>query len=330
MKTKALLILALGFVLAPVMFAGTLTGQAAPAFSATKFINPPADGLTSLEQCKGDVILVKLWGVNCGPCLRSMPEVQGLWNKFEGKGLHIFMCERQNHSEAEIQKIYTSKGLTFPQVIEGNMGGFPGVGRIPYAYVIGVDGTVVFEGSTGYGAAIETEIEKIKYLGLGKNDVAPGLEKAATAFSQKDYAKAREEAMKEKESNADDEAVVADADFIINKVDALVAQLFADVETAKQSRRYHEAVATLERLAGKEFKGLEAADKAKDDLKELKKDKQVKEELKAWDAFDKTIEANEKTDSEDAKRANLEKFIKKYEGTAAAEEAAGLASNLSN
>lgn len=321
--TKAtLMIFALSLALAPGMLAGTLTGKASPDFSATKFINPPADGRTSFEDCKGEVILVKLWGVNCGPCLRSMPEVQALWNKFEGKGLHVFMCERQNHSEAEIQKIYTGKGLTFPQVIEGNMGGFPGIGRIPYAYVIGVDGTVVFEGSTGYGAAIETEIEKINYLGLGKNDVAPGLEKAATAFSQKDYSKAREEATKQKESNSDDEALVADADYIINKVDALVARLFAEMDTAKEKRRYHKAVAILERLAGKEFKGLEAADKAGDDLKELKKDKQVKEELKAWDAFGKTIEANGKTDNTDAQRANLEKFIKKYDGTAAAADAA--------
>lgn len=321
--TKAtLMIFALSLALAPVMLAGTLTGKASPDFSATRFINPPADGRTSFEDCKGEVILVKLWGVNCGPCLRSMPEVQALWNKYEGKGLHVFMCERQNHNEAEIQKIYTGKGLTFPQVIEGNMGGFPGVGRIPYAYVIGVDGTVVFEGSSGYGAAIETEIEKINYLGLGKNDVAPGLEKAATAFSEKEYSKARDEATKQKESNADDEALVADADYIINKVDALVARLFAEVDTAKEKRRYHDAVATLERLTGKEFKGLEAADKAGEDLKELKKDKQVKEELKAWDAFGKTVEANGKTDNTDAQRANLEKFIKKYDGTAAAEDAA--------
>ncbi|MCA8912441.1 MAG: TlpA family protein disulfide reductase [Planctomycetes bacterium] len=328
MKTKLMMILALA-LFTPALFAGaTLTGQEAPNFSATKFINPPADGCTSFEQCKGEVILVKLWGVNCGPCLRSMPEVQALWNKYEGKGLHVFMCERQNHSQEEIQKIYTSKGLTFPQVIEGNMGGFPGVGRIPYAYVIGVDGKVQFEGSSGYAAVIEKEIEKINYLGLGKNDVAPGLEKAATAFSQKDYGKAREEALKEKEKNADNEALVADADYIIGKVDGLVEALFKQVEDAKAIRRYHDAVAILERLSGKEFKGLEAADKAKDDLKELKKDKQVKEELKAWDAFDKTVEANERTDNVDSKRANLEKFIKKYEDTAAAADAAKLLSGL--
>lgn len=319
---KTLTILALAIALAPAMFAGEITGQDAPSFSATKFINPPADGRTSFEDCKGDVILVKLWGVKCGPCLASMPEVQALWNRYEGKGLHIFMVERQNHSEADIQKVYNSKGLTFPQVVEGNMGGFPGVGRIPYAYVIGVDGKVIFEGSKGYVGVIDEEIKKIKYLGLGKNEVAEGLEKAASAYSEGDYAKAREEAAKEKEGNADNEALVADADYIINKVDGLISKKLAAVDAAKAARRYHEAVAILEELSGKSFKGLEVADQAKDDLKELTKDKEVKEELKAWDAYTKTAEANEKARDEETKRANWEKFVKKYEGTAAADEAA--------
>lgn len=320
--TKTMMIAALAFTLAPMLYAGgTLTGQDCPSFSATKFINPPADGKTSFDDCKGEVILVKLWGVKCGPCLKSMPEVQALWNKFEGKGLHVFMCERQGHNAEQIQQIYNSKGLTFPQVLEGNMGGFPGVGTIPYAYVIGVDGKVVFEGHSGYGAAIETEIEKIKYLGLGKNDVAPGLEKAAAAFSAKDYAGARDEATKAKEKSGDNEAVVADADYIIARVDEVIARLQKRVEDTKAARRYHETVAALEELSGKEFKGMEVADKAKEDLKELKKDKDVKNELKAWDALAKTVEANEKARSDDAKKANLEGFIKKYEGTAAAGDA---------
>jgi thiol-disulfide isomerase/thioredoxin len=317
---KTMMVMLIACVMAPLAFAaGTLTGKECPDFSATKFINPPADGKTSFADCKGEVILVKLWGVKCGPCLASMPDVQALWNKYEGKGLHIFMCERQNHSEADIQKIYSGKGLTFPQVIDGNMGGFPGVGTIPYAYVIGVDGTIVYEGHKGYGAAIDTEIEKIKYLGLGKNDVAPGLEKAATAYSMKDYAGAMDEANKAKEKGGD--AQIADADYVINRVNALVDTLNKRIEEAKAARRYHEAVAILEELSGKSFKGMPVAATAAENLKALKKDKDVKEELKAWDALAKTVEANAKAKNNDAKKANLSAFIKKYEGFAAAEDA---------
>ncbi|MCZ7607849.1 MAG: redoxin domain-containing protein [Planctomycetota bacterium] len=320
MKTMFAMLLACA--LAPALLAGnTLTGKECPNFSATRFINPPADGKTSFDDCKGEVILVKLWGTHCGPCLRSMPEVQGLWDKFEGKGLHIFMVERQNSSEADIQKVYDSKGLTFPQVLEGDMGGFPGVGTIPYAYVIGVDGKVIFESNTGYGAVIEREIEKIKYLGLGKNDVAPGLEKAATSFAKKDYAAAREEAQRAKDKEGAGEDLVADADYIIGRVDVVVANLRKRIDAAKDARRYHEAIALLEELSGKQFKGMDVAATSADELKELKKDKTVKEELKAWDALAKTLEANEKAKSVADKKKNLEAFIRKYEGAAAAGDA---------
>jgi thiol-disulfide isomerase/thioredoxin len=326
---KTMLIAMLAFALAPVLLAqNTLMGKDCPEFSATKFINPPADGKTSFADCKGEVILVKLWGVKCGPCLASMPNVQALWTKYEGKGLHIFMVERQNHSEADIQKIYNGKGLTFPQVIEGNMGGFPGVGTIPYAYVIGVDGKVIFEGSKGYGAAIDTEIQKIKYLGLGKNEVAPGLEKAATSFSGKDYATALEEANKIKAKEGATEAQIADADFIIKRVEGLVENLNKRIEAAKAARRYHEAIAMLEELGGKSFKGLDASTQAQEAVKELKKDKDVKEELKAWDALAKTVEANEKAKNDAAKKESLKAFIKKYPESAAAKDAQAMLDGL--
>ena len=63
---------------------------------------------------------------------------------------------------------------------------------------------------------------------------------------------------------------------------------------------------------------------ARDELKSLKQDKEVKSELKAWDQLAKTLEANKKAKDDADRRKNLEKFIKKYEGTAAAEDAAAM------
>jgi hypothetical protein len=51
--------------LAPVAFAQDdkkLVGKDAPDFEAADCINAPE--ATTLEQCKGDVILIKLWGIN--------------------------------------------------------------------------------------------------------------------------------------------------------------------------------------------------------------------------------------------------------------------------
>jgi len=141
--------------------ASSMIGKPSPDFRADRFLNEPADGKRTLADCKGQVVLVKLWGVKCGPCLESMPEVQALWNKYEGKGLHVFMLERQNHDEAAITKVFRSRGLTFPDVLEGSFP-FQSAGTLPYAFVIGVDGTVIFEGHNGYSAVIDEEIQKVK------------------------------------------------------------------------------------------------------------------------------------------------------------------------
>ncbi len=319
------------------MFAGTVSaadtsgmqGKPAPAFSATRCMNEPADGLRSLEDCKGEVILIKLWGVNCGPCLASMPEVQALWNKYEGKGLHVFMLERQGHTEAQIAQVYQGRGLTFPQVIEGS---FPynGVGTIPYAYVIGVDGNVIFEGHKGYAGVIDEEIKKVKYLGLGKPEVAKDLEKSAVAFSTGEYAKAREEALKAKEKKPEDAAVVADAEYIIAKVEAKATALRTQIDADKAAKRYHLAVKGLETLSGKAFKGMEVADTAAAELKEIKADKAIKEELKAWDALTKLQDSQKKITDNAAKKRALEDFARKNDGMAAASEATAQAAKLSS
>lgn len=58
---KSLLIALFAVALAPVMFAQeNQVGQDAPDFSATVCVNQP-DAIT-LEQCKGEVVLIKYWG----------------------------------------------------------------------------------------------------------------------------------------------------------------------------------------------------------------------------------------------------------------------------
>ncbi|MBZ0136763.1 MAG: hypothetical protein K8I27_10360 [Planctomycetes bacterium] len=58
---KNLLIALLAVAMAPVMFAQeNQVGQDAPDFSATVCVNQP-EAIT-LEQCKGEVVLIKYWG----------------------------------------------------------------------------------------------------------------------------------------------------------------------------------------------------------------------------------------------------------------------------
>lgn len=263
--------------------------------------------------------------------MKALPSVEALWQKNKDRGLHIFLVESQGGTLEDLTKYAKDKKLSFPIAIRNScdFGGYKGGNGLPYAFVVGPDGKVVWQGRDGYAAVIQKELERIKYPGLGKLDVAPELVKAATQFGTGNYAAAREEAMKVKEKEADNETAVADADFIVKRVEARIAGLRGRIDDAKSRRRYHEAVAMLEELSGKAYKGMEESDKAAEELKELKKDKDVKAELKAWSDLAKVLEANEKAKSDVDRKKNLIKFVEKNEGMAAAEEAKALADAIS-
>lgn len=264
--------------------------------------------------------------------MKALPSVEALWKNNKDRGLHVFLVESQGGTEDDLKKYAAEKGLTFPIAIRNScdFNGYKGGNGLPYAFVVGPDGKVVWQGREGYGAVCVQQLERIKYPGLGKLEVAPECVKAATKFATGDYAGAKDEALKVKEKEAENEAALADAEFIINRVDARMTGLRTRIDDAKSKRRYHEAVAMLEELSGKGYKGTEEAEHAAEELKELKKDKDVKNELKAWDQLQKTLDANEKAKSEGDKYKNLIKFAEKYEGTAAADEAKALADQLSH
>jgi hypothetical protein len=196
--------------------------------------------------------------------------------------------------------------------------------HLPYAFVIGPDGKVAWQGEKGYEAQVRAQLARIKYPKLRRMDVAPEVAAAATAFEADKIAEAQAAAIKARDAAAEESDARADAEYVLEKIETHLADLRAKIDELKAARRYHEALPLLEQLSGANYKGLPQCEEAATELKALKADKAVKEELKAWEQLAKTLEANTKAKSDEDRRKNLEKFIKKYEGTAAAEEAAAL------
>ena len=180
---------------------------------------------------------------------------------------------------------------------------------------------------------------KIKFPGLGKLDVVKDLKKAAQAFVDGKLDKSRSEAQDEinglkkktgveegdlDESKLDDEqkAILADAKFILQRVNERHEALKAKVKSATESKDYkdaYDALMKINDLFGKE----KIAEEAKDAAKAMMKDKAIKNEIKATEDFEKLVESQKFKSASSAKRRNglLDKFIKKNEGTKAASKA---------
>lgn len=260
--------------------------------------------------------------------MKALPSNQAMWEAHKDRGLHMFLIDCQGTSLEDSQKYAAQRGLTMPIAIhlECDFIKWDDAQRLslPYSYVVGPDGKVVWQGrGDGYAAQVREQLARLKYPSLRRMDIAPELVTAATQFEAGEYAAARASAEKVKAA-APSEAAVADADHVIAAVDDHVLKLRLRIDELKSDRRYHEAFPLLEKLAGKAYKGLEYGDSAAAELKELRKDKQVQKEIKAWEQWRLTQEANKKLKTAEERNAATQKFIKKYEGTAAADEAQAL------
>jgi hypothetical protein len=263
--------------------------------------------------------------------VRALPSLQSLYDANKDKGLHIFHVDAQGATRERMTEFLRERNNTVPTPISGSdFGAYRSAspGGLPYAFVIGVDGTVVWEGRGGYNAPIQEELAKIKYPGLGRLEVARPLERAATAFASGELARAQQEAERQKERNEDNEEVVADAEFIIERVQQRAEAMKNRVQEAKDARRYHEAIAALEEIQSA-FRGTEMANEARDEVRDMRRDRDIQAELRAWTELDRVIQQNERARDNATRRQALNRFYERYEGTAAAEEAKKLAQALS-
>lgn len=92
----------------------------------------------------GKVVVVEAWGVNCPPCIASLPEMQRLAKSGEKKGLIVVGIESQNSSNEAILKVLKDAKVKYPIMKAGNIG--VAHNGIPHVAVFGVDGKLTWHG----------------------------------------------------------------------------------------------------------------------------------------------------------------------------------------
>lgn len=128
------------------------------------------DGVTvdgekvSSEDMRGKVLLIDLWGVNCGSCLDEMKVLEPIYQEFKEQGLEIWAVNSEQLDSEEIHQGLKQKGLSvsYPLLVDKDLS----ITRIftswfiPVTVIVDRNGTVQYY-KIGFSSSDEKKIRRV-------------------------------------------------------------------------------------------------------------------------------------------------------------------------
>jgi peroxiredoxin/YHS domain-containing protein len=113
-------------------------------------------GKSSLADFKGKVALVDFWGTWCGPCVKTVPELQKLHTKYSGKGFTVLGAAVGDTPE-KVREFIKKRKVTYPMLLDSDGWKNWGVKAVPAMFLIDKNGQIVRQWT---GNANKKEVEK--------------------------------------------------------------------------------------------------------------------------------------------------------------------------
>ncbi|MCA9131305.1 MAG: redoxin family protein [Planctomycetales bacterium] len=130
---------------------------------------PPMDGkamgqipMPSHAKLKGKVVLVDFWATWCGPCVKKLPAVNALQEKFADRGLVVVGVHANQNSE-KLPEFMAEHEFSFPVVLsDGETEKRFAVSQLPSYFLVGRNGTVISANMPDPPTDAEIEVELAK------------------------------------------------------------------------------------------------------------------------------------------------------------------------
>lgn len=96
----------------------------------------------SLSAKRGTIVVIDFWATWCGPCIRVMPELQKLHDRFKAMGVEVYGVNVWEESNAK--EFMKRSGYTYGLLLNGEaVANAYRVPSLPTLYVIGRDGKII-------------------------------------------------------------------------------------------------------------------------------------------------------------------------------------------
>jgi peroxiredoxin len=115
------------------------------AVQAPDFSLSTLDGKqTSLNDYRGQVVLLNFWATWCAPCRKEMPSIQTLWDHYKAKDFVVLAVSEDDTERKQIANFISKIKVNFPILLDhdlkiGDSYRLPG---LPTSYLIGRDGNI--------------------------------------------------------------------------------------------------------------------------------------------------------------------------------------------
>lgn len=138
-----------GFFWAALLWAALLP----TAISAASETNPAPDfklesldgSEISLEQFRGQYLVINFWATWCGPCKMEMPSLETLHRTFKSKNLKLLAVSGDMFGAQVVRPFAEAHNLTFTILLDPTLRVSHkfGVVSLPTTYLVGPDGNIV-------------------------------------------------------------------------------------------------------------------------------------------------------------------------------------------
>ena len=123
----------------------TLQASAADTHTISEWKLGPliAGPQVTLDDAKGKAVLIDYWGIHCGPCLASLPDIEKIAKRNKDKML-VIGAHSQQGTDEEVQAVVKKNHLSY--TITNGAHGPISISAIPHVMVFDTEGKMIFDG----------------------------------------------------------------------------------------------------------------------------------------------------------------------------------------